>query len=126
MGGISLRDSSGSDQRNIALEGTNGAAHVYINDTGIPLDAVDFRDEPAGAVRTMTGTTAQTAAITATYVRVVADADCAIAVGTNPTAVFNTSFHLMADDVVIIKITSGDKIAAISGGAGNLYYHPVA
>ena len=48
MGGISLRDSSGSDQRNIALEGTNGAAHVDASPSGHTPAQSDTVADPSG------------------------------------------------------------------------------
>lgn len=96
---------------------------------GVPARAiVDSLMGPEGAasgnVRTISGTSAQTAAITGEAVDLCVDTACWVEIGSNPTAALNTSYYLPANTVVRFPITSGNKIAVI-GTTGNLYYHPV-
>lgn len=52
------------------------------------------------------------------YVRIVADADCHIDIGVNPTATTSKIF-VPSKDVEYIKISPGEKIAVI--GSASLY-----
>lgn len=86
------------------------------------------------AVLAFTGTSAQSAALSdltrtskarAGTFRIVASADCFIAIGVNPTAT-TSSIYLPAGLVEYIDVPAGSKIAAIqSSGAGNLNITPV-
>lgn len=78
-------------------------------------------------VRTISGSSAQSAAITGTLVRVCSDVPCFIDFGTNPTAVADgTDMFLPALTPEYFVINSGDKVAAIQiSSAGNLYITPM-
>ncbi len=69
----------------------------------------------------MSGSSAQSSAIgdNISFIRLVSDVSCHYAIGTNPTAT-TSSIYLPADDVEIIKISAGEKVAAIAA-SGNLY-----
>lgn len=69
----------------------------------------------------MSGTSAQSSAIGANiqYVRLVADAACHYNIGVNPTATTST-IYLPANEIEIIKISEGEKVAGICA-SGNLY-----
>jgi hypothetical protein len=69
----------------------------------------------------MSGTSAQSSAIGANiqYVRLVADAACHYNIGVNPTATTST-VYLPANEIEIIKISEGEKVAGICA-SGNLY-----
>jgi hypothetical protein len=69
---------------------------------------------------TASGTSVQSAAFgeNIEYVRIVADADCHIAFGVNPTAT-TSSIYVPADDVEYFKVSPGEKVAVI--GSVNLY-----
>jgi hypothetical protein len=70
---------------------------------------------------TMSGSSVQSSAIGANiqYVRLVADANCHFEIGVNPTATIST-VYLPANEIDIIKISEGEKVAAICA-SGNLY-----
>jgi RNA:NAD 2'-phosphotransferase (TPT1/KptA family) len=69
----------------------------------------------------MSGTSAQSSAIGANiqYVRLVADAACHYNIGVNPTATTST-VYLPANEIEIIKISEGEKVAGICA-SGKLY-----
>ena len=69
---------------------------------------------------TSSGSSVQSSAFGAyiEYVRIVADADCHIAFGVNPTAT-TSSIYVPADDVEYFKVSPGEKVAVI--GSVNLY-----
>jgi RNA:NAD 2'-phosphotransferase (TPT1/KptA family) len=69
----------------------------------------------------MSGSSAQSAAIGANiqYVRLVADANCHYEIGVNPTATTST-VYLPVGEIEVIKISEGEKVAAICA-SGNLY-----
>ena len=66
------------------------------------------------------GTSSQTAAFADNieYVRVIADADCHIEFGVNPTAT-NAKIFLEAKSYEYFKVSAGEKVAVI--GTVNLY-----
>ena len=66
------------------------------------------------------GTSAQSSAFGSNieYVRVMADADCHIEFGVNPTAT-NAKIFLPSKDVEYFKVSEGEKVAVI--GTVNLY-----
>lgn len=100
---------------------TGDAQHVTVKDSSMGPEGA-----AAGNVRTFNGASAQTAAITGDAVDVAADSPCWIEIGSDPTAVVNTSYYMTANTTYRFPITSGNKIAAIDDGTtGNLYYHPV-
>ena len=68
-----------------------------------------------GQVVTFT-TSTQSAALNAatTFVRVVADADCHIEVGSNPTATTSSTVKLTAGSAEYFGVTPGHKIAAVT------------
>jgi len=70
---------------------------------------------------TMSGSSAQSSAIGANiqYVRLAADAACHYEIGVNPTATTST-VYLPANEIEIIKISEGEKVAGICA-SGNLY-----
>ena len=71
-----------------------------------------------------TGTSAQSSAVATatTLVRVVATTACFIKIGTNPTAVADTSMYLPAGIPEYFGIEGGQKIAAIQlSSGGDLY-----
>jgi hypothetical protein len=83
---------------------------------------------PAIAVGTcskvsVSGSSAQSGAITASVVRVIATTDCHIKFGSNPTAAADgTSLFLPAYAAEYFQFGSGDKIAVIQDAAsGNLF-----
>ena len=65
----------------------------------------------------------QSAALTATVIRLCATTDCHVAIAANPTAVADgTCMFLPANSAEYIRITSGQKVAAIKdASAGKLY-----
>ena len=65
---------------------------------------------------TISGTSAQSAAFNAEtrIIRICADANCPILVGSNPTALA-TSTRILADSAEYIEVPAGYKIAAITG-----------
>lgn len=69
---------------------------------------------------TSSGSSVQSSAFGANieYVRIVADADCHIAFGVNPTAT-TSSIYVPVDDVEYFKVSPGEKVAVI--GSVNLY-----
>ena len=69
---------------------------------------------------TSSGSSVQSSAFGAhiEYVRIVADADCHIAFGVNPTATTST-IYVPADDIEYFKVSPGEKVAVI--GNVNLY-----
>ena len=69
----------------------------------------------AGQVVTFT-TTTQSSALNAatTFVRVVADADCHIEVGANPTATTSSPVKLTAGAPEYFGVTAGHKIAVVA------------
>jgi hypothetical protein len=73
------------------------------------------------SVITMSGTSAQSSAIGANiqYVRLVADANCHYEIGVNPTATTST-VYLPVGEIETIKISEGEKVAAICA-SGKLY-----
>jgi len=85
------------------------------------------------AVTTTTGQTAQihvpdvsVPAAKAGWVDLVCDTPCFIEIGTNPTAVVDTSYYLAAGVTYRFPLVRGDKIAAItSTGTANLWWHEV-
>jgi hypothetical protein len=80
-----------------------------------------------GAKLAVTTSSGQTAAIDdAVSVDISCDAVCFILIGTNPTAIADTSYALMANVTYRLGINKGDKIAGITAsGTANLWYHPV-
>ena len=54
------------------------------------------------------------------FVRIVANADCHVAFGASPTATANDMF-LPADEIEIIKIRPGEKVAVLHGSSVHLY-----
>lgn len=70
---------------------------------------------------TMSGSSAQSSAMGASiqYARLVSDANCHYAIGTNPTAT-TSSVYLPAGEIEVIKISEGEKVAGICL-SGNLY-----
>ena len=66
------------------------------------------------------GTSAQSSAFGSNieYIRVMADADCHIEFGVNPTAT-NAKIFLPSKDVEYFKVSEGEKVAVI--GTVNLY-----
>ena len=88
-----------------------------------PRDRLDAIFLAAPQQRTFTGTSAQSAALSAScsVVRLFATQDCFILFGANPTAL-TTSHFLPAGVVEYFGCAGGDKIAAIqSSVAGTLY-----
>lgn len=69
----------------------------------------------------MSGSSVQSSAIGANiqYVRLAADAACHYEIGVNPTATTST-VYLPANEIEIIKISEGEKVAGICA-SGNLY-----
>ena len=88
--------------------------------------------KPAATLKvTTSGTSAQSAAITALVVKLTATAAMFVEIGANPTAVAPGgspgSMYLGAGETLHTYITPGDKIAAIQdSAAGVLYITPVA
>lgn len=72
-------------------------------------------------VRTLSGSSAQSAAVGATtkVVRLVSDTDCFVAIGASPVATAS-SIYLPAKFPQVFGISPGQKVAAI-GTSGNLY-----
>lgn len=70
---------------------------------------------------TISGTSAQSSAIGSniSYVRLASDTACNFTIGTNPTATAS-SVYLPPNEIDIIKISEGEKVAVI-GTSGNLY-----
>lgn len=99
-------------------KGTAGAGHVI--DKSVALSP---RNMAAITPVTITGTSAQSAAIAATQVDLLATAACWVAFGTNPTAT-TSSYPLAANFPVRLGLVSGDKIAVI-GTSGTLSIGPV-
>lgn len=90
---------------------------------------IDGNRNPIPALRPTTTTRvaiSATAALSSpvtedTIMRVVADIDCFIAVGSNPTAT-NTSMFLPAKTPEYLKLAQTDRISALaSSGTGNIY-----
>lgn len=74
---------------------------------------------------TLSASSAQSAAIDGTAVRVTSDVDCWLAFGANPTAT-NANLYLPAKSPDVFFIPDGWKVAAIAAGAGNLYISVVS
>lgn len=99
------------------------------------LSAADIRGnsldvfEPDTAnhvVRSFTGTSAQTVALTENIYRVIATEDCHYEIGDNPTAAAASSPLLKANTVEYIYLTSSKKIAFIqSSTGGNAHITPM-
>ena len=101
---------------------TFGAAHVMsaslVVDSGGGSESVSI-----------SGTSAQSSAITAGQVIVSVDTDCFVRQGADPTALDDgTDMFLFADSTYrLVGITSGNKLAFITtGGSGNAYITPGA
>jgi hypothetical protein len=100
-----------------------------------PLSGPNFDAMPciqpnpaADVVLAVTGTSAQTAPLTAVLVRLVATVACHIAVGSNPTATTG-NLYLPAGTPEYFLIDSGQKIAAVkaTGAAdGQLFISPAS
>ena len=98
-----------------------------------PLSGPNFDAMPciqpnsaADIILTVTGSSAQTAALTAVLVRLVSTVACHVAVGVNPTAT-TSNMYLPANAPEYFLIDSGQKIAAIKAtGAsdGQLFVSP--
>ena len=54
------------------------------------------------------------------FVRLVATANCHVAFGESPTAT-TSDMYLPADDIEIIKIRPGEKVAVLHGSSVNLF-----
>lgn len=81
----------------------------------------------SGGKLAVSGSSAQTAAISGTLIDVTVDTDeVFIQIGANPTAVADTGYRLFAGAVFRFQITPDDKLAAIIGsGSANLWYHVI-
>lgn len=100
-----------------------------------PLSGPNFDAMPciqpnsaADVALAVTGASAQTAALTAVLVRVVATVACHIAVGANPTAT-TSNLYLPVGTPEYFLIDSGQKIAAIkaaSAADGQLFISPAS
>jgi hypothetical protein len=100
-----------------------------------PLSGPNFDAMPciqpnpaADVVLAVTGTSAQTAPLTAVLVRLVATVACHISVGSNPTAT-TSNLYLPAGTPEYFLIDSGQKIAAVkaTGAAdGQLFISPAS
>jgi len=99
------------------LEETAGALHIT-NGLG-PMGAGVGEKVVIGA------TTAQSTGTYSGGVDVVCDTPCFIEVGSNPTAVIDTSYRLPANSVIRVPVGISNKLAVI-GTSGNLWIHPVA
>lgn len=88
----------------------------------------DFQEGGTGGAKlALTTTSAQSAAIAADYIDVIADVSAFIKIGTNPTAVVDTSYYIASGLTYRFPIKAGDKLAGVLGtGAGNLWYHPIS
>ncbi len=87
--------------------------------------ATTIEGAPAGEqIDPITGTSQQSAAISASEVSLMADTLCYVAIGSNPTAIATTSYPLPANTPVVFAITSGYKVAVI-GTSGILHINPV-
>lgn len=93
--------------------------------TPLPIYRFDFA---AGQKVALTTASAQSAAIDAQAIAIIADADAWITVGTNPTAAATTAGNwlLKAGAELRLKITPGDKVAGVTGTTGALYIVPLA
>ena len=88
----------------------------------LPIVEYDYAN---GVTRTFTSSSAQTAAINANVVRLVATQNVWYTSGANPTAAAGTSNLLPAFTVEHVKITSGHLIAALRESTdGTLYITP--
>lgn len=101
------------------LQGTLGSAHVL--DKSV---AKSPRNMATVTPVTISGTSAQSGAITATEVDLCATVAAMCVIGTNPTATLTAGAYLPAGVLVRYSIQSGDKIAVI-GTSGTLYITPV-
>ena len=99
-------------------KGTGGSGWVL--DKSVALSP---RDLSAVTPVSISGTSAQSGAITATQVDVCATVAAWVVIGTNPTAT-TSGYYLPAGTIVRLGINSGDKIAVI-GTSGTLYISPV-
>lgn len=90
---------------------TDGAAHVYALPAG-PEGAA------AGEAISNTASSQQTAAITGDTIDVSTDStdDVFIEIGSDPTAVADTSYHICSNQTYRFPITSGNKVAVIATG----------
>lgn len=144
---ITARDASGTT-RTLATKELSGGAHaskhVVVKSTGSEVDFATAAKQDAlmeGQAKigtraygtalsrvAYTGTSAQSAAITATEVLLHnrGDGACYVKAGSNPTATVN-DIPLEAGEKFHLRIASGDKIAVIQDDTGgNLNIVPVA
>ena len=91
----------------------------------LPIVAYDFAN---GATRSFTSSSAQSAAITANVVRLIATQNVYWVNGADPTAAADGTAALLPAWVIEhVKITSGDKIAALRESTdGTLFILPCA
>lgn len=79
-----------------------------------------------GAKVALTNASAQSGAITGSWVDVICDVNCFILIAASPTAIADTSYLLIANTTYRFPITTGNKVAGIlSSGTGNLWWHAV-
>jgi hypothetical protein len=105
-------------------QGTAGAAHVTLRDSIMGPEGT-AAGQPIGN----TAASQQSAAITGDAVDISTDStdDVFIEIGSDPTAIVDTSYHLVSNFPHRFPITSGYKVAVISTGTnGKTWIHPVA
>lgn len=100
-------------------KGTAGAGWVL--DKSVALSP---RNLAAVTPVSISGTSAQSGAIVADQVDLVATVAAVVVIGTNPTATLTSGYYLPAGVPVRLGIVSGDKVAVI-GTSGTLYISPV-
>lgn len=99
-----------------------------LNGSSFPLPAIT-PDWANGERLAISSSNAQSAAVSSTVVLLRPTVDCFITVGASPTAStsLGTSFPLVANEMVTIPLTSGQKIGCITTAAsGYLYILPAA
>ena len=93
---------------------TQPVTDFAIGRLGIPMPAFF----PGTSARvTISGTSAQSSAVTTGLVRVAVTTDCYVAAGSNPTAT-NTNMYLPAGSVEYFAMNDGDKLAFLQVTAG--------
>ena len=104
---------------------SDGSGHLLVGTAGTG-SARGPEGTAVGAKVALTAASAQSAAVTGSYVDVTCDTDCYVLIAANPTAVVDTSYKVNAYTTYRFPITSGNKIAAlVASGTGNLWWHVV-
>ncbi len=103
-----------------AAHAANRAAEDTLAAARLRAAPIGSRAYGAGQQVASGAASAQTTAIAAAEVLIHASAACYVATGANPVAAATTGIPLNAGEKLLVRITSGDKVAAIQNAAAGV------